>query len=137
VGSKVEQFAAIRRDHRVDGMSIRALTDKHHAHRRTMRQALEFAIPAERKVPERIAPRPEAFKKQRHTARPILARLVDEYGAVDLSYSTVHDYVGMRRPLILAEAGKQPKSRVLLTDGHQSLELVVAERDLSAGNVPL
>jgi hypothetical protein len=32
VRSRVEQFAAIRRDHRVDGLSIRALADKHHVH---------------------------------------------------------------------------------------------------------
>ncbi|OOK64908.1 hypothetical protein BZL30_8984 [Mycobacterium kansasii] len=72
-------------------------------------------------MPERIAPRLEAFKgaidemlrsdldapkKQRHTARRILARLVDEHGATDLSYSTVRDYVGKRRSQILAEAGK-------------------------------
>ena len=48
----------------------------------------------------------DAPKKQRHTARRILARLVDEHGATDLSYSTVRDHVRRRRPQILAEAGK-------------------------------
>ena len=117
----MEQFAAIRRDHRMDGLSIRALADKHHVHRRTVRQALESSIPPARKTPQRIAPRLEPFKtaidemlrsdveapkKQRHTARRILARLVDEHGAVGLSYSTVRDHVRQRRPQILAEAGK-------------------------------
>ena len=37
--SRVEQFAGIRRDHRVDGLSIRALADKYGVHRRTVRQA--------------------------------------------------------------------------------------------------
>jgi len=49
----VEQFAAIRRDHRVDGLSIRGLADKHGVHRRTVRQALESAIPPPRKTPQR------------------------------------------------------------------------------------
>jgi len=117
----VELFAEIRRDHRIDGLSIRALADKHGVHRRTVRQALEAAIPPARKTPQRIAPRLEPFKcaidemlrgdldapkKQRHTARRVLARLVDEHDVVGLSYSTVRDYVRKRRPQILAEAGK-------------------------------
>ena len=48
----------------------------------------------------------DAPKKQRHTARRILARLVDEHGAIGLSYSTVRDHVRKRRPQILAEAGR-------------------------------
>ena len=97
----MEQFAVIRRDHRVDGLSIRALADKHGVHRRTVRQALESAMPPPRKIPLRVAPRLDPFraaidamlrsdldapKKQRHTARRVLARLVDEHGAQGLSY---------------------------------------------------
>lgn len=41
--SKVELFAAIRRDARVDELSIRELAEKHHVHRRTVRQALSSA----------------------------------------------------------------------------------------------
>jgi hypothetical protein len=56
VRSKLEQFAAIRRDRRIEGLSIRALADKHHVHRRTVRQALESAIPPARKTPQWAAP---------------------------------------------------------------------------------
>lgn len=34
-----------------------------------------------------------APRKQRHTSRRILARLIEEHGAQELSYSTVRDYV--------------------------------------------
>ena len=121
LGSRVELFADIRRDARIEGCSIRELADRYHVHRRTVRQALASAVPPPRKTPERTSPRLAAFqaaidamlradldapRKQRHTARRVLARLVDEHEAVGLSYSTVRDYVARRRPQIAAEAGK-------------------------------
>jgi hypothetical protein len=48
-----------------------------------------------------------APRKQRHTARRILARLLDEHGAQELSYSTVRDYVRIRRAQIDVEAGRR------------------------------
>jgi transposase len=121
----VEVFEAIRRDHRREELSIRQLADRHRVHRRTVRQALESAVPPPRKT--RVFPAPvldpmkplidamlrsdlDAPKKQRHTARRVLARLVDEHGVQDLSYSTVRDYVAKRRPEIAAEAGKPLES---------------------------
>ena len=47
-----------------------------------------------------------APRKQRHTARRVLARLVDEHELTDLTYSAVRDYVAKRRPEIWAAAGK-------------------------------
>jgi transposase len=121
VRSRVELFEAIRRDHRREGLAIRELAQRHRVHRRTVRQALASAVPPPRKPRMFQAPvldpvRPwidamlredlEAPKKQRHTARRVLARLVDEHGVTAISYSTVRDYVARRRPEILAEAGR-------------------------------
>lgn len=119
--ARVEVFAAIRRDARVEGLSIRGLAARHGVHRRTVRAALEAAEPPERKIPVRVASKLEAFKplidamlledvtaprKQRHTARRVLARLVDEHGLDDVSYSTIRDYVRYRRAEIDVEAGR-------------------------------
>lgn len=120
-GSRVELFEQIRRDHLREGLSIRALACKHRVRRETVRQALTSAVPPPRKAPVRRAPKLDPAKpfidamlredldaprKQRHTARRVLARLVDEHGLTTLTYSAVRDYVARRRPEILAEAGR-------------------------------
>jgi len=119
--SKVGLFEAIRRDDRVEQLSVRGLSEKYGVHRRTVRQALANAVPPERKTPVRVAPRLDPAKglidamlmldltaprKQRHTARRVLARLVDEHELTELRYSAVRDYVAKRRPEIWAAAGK-------------------------------
>jgi transposase len=120
--SKAELFEVIRRDARREELSIRALADRHGVHRRTVRAALASATPAPRKPRTAQAPKLDPLKafidamlvadldaprKQKHTARRILARLVDEHGAADLSYSAVRDYVHRRRPQVVAEAGRR------------------------------
>jgi transposase len=107
----VEQFEGIRRDHRDRGLSIRELARKHRVHRRTVRAALADAVPPARKVPEREAPVTgahvelvrrwltedlDAPRKQRHTARRVWQRLLEEEGAV-VAESTVRNLVaGLR-----------------------------------------
>jgi transposase len=110
--SKVELFEQIRRDSRVDGLSIRELSDRHRVHRRTVRQALASAVPPPRKAYRR-RPRPaidpyvevidswlladrDVPRKQRHTARRVWQRLVAEHDAA-LAEVTVSRYVAGRR----------------------------------------
>jgi len=119
--SRVELFEAIRRVHRLEELSIRALAERRGVHRRTVRQALRSASPPPRKPRVFAAPKLdpakalidamlredlEAHRKQQHTARRVLARLADEHAMVDVSYAVVRDYVARRRPQIRAEAGK-------------------------------
>ena len=118
---RAELYARIRRDARVEQLSIRKLSRRHGVSRETIRAALADAVPRAQKVPIRSSPRLDAFKsaidemltadvtaprKQRHTARRVLARLAEEHGASQLSYSTVRDYVARRRPEIDAEVGR-------------------------------
>jgi transposase len=125
--SRVELFALIRRDVRVEGLSVRALADRHGVHRRTVRQALGSAVPPPRKAPARPSPVTgplrgamdemlradlDAPPKQRHTAHRIWERLVDEHGAT-IAYRTVSKYVAARRPEILLEA----RNRAGVMDG--------------------
>ena len=110
----MELFERIRRDHREEGVSIRTLARRHDVHRRTVRQALASALPPPRRVPPRPAPALDPWKaiidgwltedlsaprKQRHTARRVWQRLVDEHDA-HLGESTVRGYVSdLRREL--------------------------------------
>ena len=112
MGSRVELFEQIGRDRDRDGLSVRALAAKYRVHRRTVRQALESAVPPSKRRPEsRPAPKLGAYhglidewliadrlapRKQRHTAKRIWKRLVDEHG-VDVAESTVRDHVRKRR----------------------------------------
>lgn len=110
--SRVEQFEQIRRDRRVEGLSIRELAVRHGVHRRTVRQALGSAVPPPRKIyPPRARPAIDPYRevidgwliddqdaprKQRHTARRVWERLVAEHDAT-LAEVTVSRYVAVRR----------------------------------------
>ena len=112
VRSRVKLFEQIRKSHDREGLSIRALAERFGVHRRTVRQALDAAMPPPRKPPPpRVAPvlgpwkatidawleeDKKAPKKQRHTAHRIYERLVEECGA-DVAESTVRRYVGAVR----------------------------------------
>jgi transposase len=116
--SRVEIFEAIRRDREQQELSVRALARRHGVHRRTVRQALESATPPPRKSPERDRPVMgpyeqlvrgwlrddlDAPKKQRHTARRVWQRLVEEHDA-SVAESTVRDFVRQVRAELAAEA---------------------------------
>jgi transposase len=112
VRSRVELFEQIRRDRRLEQLSIRELAERHGVHRRTVRQALASAMPPPRKAyPPRARPAIEPWvavidgwliadrdapRKQRHTARRVWQRLVAEHHAT-LAEVTVSRYVARRR----------------------------------------
>jgi len=121
--SRVELFEQIRRDWRAGEVSIRELADRHHVHRRTVRQALASAVPPPRKA---YSPRPrpaigpyaavidewlladrDVPRKQRHTARRVW-----QHGA-GVAEVTVSRYVARRR----AELGLD-KVQVMVPQAH-------------------
>ena len=99
---------------REEDLSVRGLADRYRVHRRTVRQALADAVPPARKTPGRDAPALGPYqdvvrewltqdrsepRKQRHTARRVWQRLIEEQGAC-VAESTVRSYVAeVRREL--------------------------------------
>jgi transposase len=105
--SKVELYEQIRKAHQREQLSIRALAGRFGVHRRDVRQALLSAVPPRRKSVVRPAPVLDPWKstidgwleadraaprKQRHTARRVWQRLVEEH-SVTVGESTVRRYV--------------------------------------------
>lgn len=120
MGSRMETFEQIRRDRDREGLSIRALAERHGVHRRAVRQALVSPLPPVKRSPvARPAPKLGAYRavidawlmedrdaprKQRHTARRVWQRLVAEHDA-QVSERQVSRYVRERR-VALGEVGE-------------------------------
>lgn len=112
MGSRMETFEQIRRDRDREGLSVRALAVRHGVHRRAVRQALASPVPPPKRPPaSRPAPAlgsyhalidawleadRQAPRKQRHTARRIWQRLIEEHSA-NVSERQVRRYVHARR----------------------------------------
>ena len=109
--SKVQLYEQIRKSHERDELSIRALAEHFGVHRRTVREALASPVPPPRKqgvhpapaldpwkatIDKWLADDRDAPKKQRHTARRVWQRLIDEHGA-EVSESTVRHYVAIAK----------------------------------------
>src|ERR1700730_5355172 len=94
--SRVGLYEQIRRASEREGLPIRELSRRFGVHRRDVRRALASPVPPERKRPERPSPKLDQWKtvidewleadkvaprKQRHTARRVWQRLVEEHDA--------------------------------------------------------
>lgn len=144
--SKIEKFAAIRRD-LAAGMSGRAIEEKYRVGRRMVSAAMASALPPPRKdmpprgskldpfkpvIDEILRADLDAPRKQRHTVRRIYHRLLDEHGMDNVSYQVVRTYVADRKPKIRAEAGRGP-DKVFFPQTHRP----GAEAEVDFGEVAI
>ena len=117
----MELFEQIRHEYEFGAGTISGVAEKFGVHRRTVRQALECAIPPERKRPvrRRIVLEPaldfintileqdaRAPRKQRHTAKRIWARILEEVPGCRPAEGTVREYVRDRKRA-LAMVGRE------------------------------
>jgi hypothetical protein len=111
---------------------MRGLQRKYGVTWQTVRKALDLVWPEPRK---KLPPRPtrldpykplidemlrrdlDAPPKQRHTAKRVFDRLLDEYAAMGISYQMVRGYIATRRGEIRQEAGRGP-SEVFVPQTH-------------------
>ncbi len=118
--SKTALYADIRRDARA-GVGVRELQRKYRVGWRTVNAAMATAWPSARATYSPRVSKLDLFKevidailvddldaprKQRHTARRVFHRLLDEHGMTGVSYDVVRRYVKVRRPQIRAEHGR-------------------------------
>lgn len=116
---RVELFEQIRREYEHGNGTIIGTAQKFGVHRRTVRQAIECAVPPERKKPDRkrtkfdlvkgfieriLRDDERAPRKQRHTAHRIFSRLQTELPEAEVSERSIRQYVEeIRRQLGLAK----------------------------------
>jgi len=108
----VELFEQIRRDYEFGSGTISGVARSYGVHRRMVRQALQDALPPERKQPERqrpvlspvmsfvddvLATDQRMPRKQRHTARRIWRRIRAEMPDHPVAESTIRQYVRFRK----------------------------------------
>jgi transposase len=114
---------------------------------RDCRAALESAWPEPRKKQEKRGSRLDPYRevidawlrddldaprKQRHTAKRIFDRLLDEHQAIGVvSYGMVRDYVATRRREIRGEAGREPANAFVPQDHKPGREAEVDFGDVA------